>query len=222
MENTEQKIYKFGGKEYFSYALSSFTYASDGHKVFNSGWHFTDEVNYDDDSCTQFNNDKYDAYFIELDENNNVVMELHVNESKFEVVKANIYNIGKESVKGTSVDVVKNYQPVDGAYLSTSDPDVYESLSENEALKYATNEDCFISFQMYNKRFKLIGVVPQKMEMKVTFISAKGMAYRYTMKEANKDIKEYINVSLLPKGKYYVYVDMGGHVYNTTEYIEIN
>lgn len=223
LENIEASmVYTFGGEEYFSYALSSYTYSSDGHKLFNSGWHFTDEVDYDDSECTQFSNDKYDAYFVELDEENNVVMELHVLESKFEVVKANIYNLGKESIKGDGVDIVKNYKPVDGEYLSTYDPDVYELLKEEEALKYATNEDCFITFQMYNKRFKLIGVVPNKMSMKVTFISPKGVAYRYTMKEEYKDMKDFINISLLPKGKYYVYVNMGDHVYNTTEYIEIN
>lgn len=215
-------VYTFGGKEYFSYALSSYTYSSDGHRLFNSGWHFTDEVDYDDPECTQFSNDKYDAYFVELDESNNVVMELHVLESKFEVVKANIYNLGKESIKGEGVDIVSNYKPKNGEYLSTYDPDVYELLKEEEALKYATNEDCFITFQMYNKRFKLIGVVPNKMSMKVTFISPKGVAYRYTMKEEYKDMKDFINISLLPKGKYYVYVNMGDHVYNTTEYIEIN
>ena len=75
---------------------------------------------------------------------------------------------------------------------------------------------------MYNKRFKLIGFVPDEMEMKVSFISPKGTAYRYVMKEANKELKDFINISLLPKGRYYVYVDMGGYVYNTTEYIEIN
>ena len=222
LENMEARVnWSYGGKEYFSYALSSFTYSSDSHKVFNTGWHFTDEVDYDDPKCTQFSNDKYDAYLLEFDENNEVVLKLHINESKFEIVKANIYNLGKESVNKTDVKVVSNYKPGNGEYLSTSDPDIYETLTEEEALKYKSNEDCFITFQMYNKRFKLIGVVPDKMDMKVTFISAKGVAYRYTMKEANKEMKDYINISLLPKGKYYVYVNMGEHVYNTTEYIEI-
>lgn len=214
--------FKFGGKEYFSYALSSFTYSSDSHKLFNSGWHFSDEVDLNDPKCTQFNNDKYDAYFIELDENNEKIIELHVFESKFEVVKANIYNLEKESIKSVNKDLISNYKPGDGKYLSTYEADIYELLKESEALKFATNENCFISFQMYNKRFKLIGVVPKKMDMKVTFITTKGVAYRYTMKEANKDMLDFINLSLLPKGKYFVYVEMGGHVYNTTEYIEIN
>lgn len=214
--------WSFGGKEYFSYALSSYTYSSDGHSLFNSGWHFTKDVDYSDPECTQFSNDKYDAYLIEFDKDNNILLKLHINESKFEAVKANIYNLEKESVNSKEVKTVKNYSPANGQYLSTYEPDKYTLLTEEDALKYQVNENCFITFQMYNKRFKLIGVVPNKMEMKVTFISPKGMAYQYMMKESGKDMLDFINVSLLPKGKYFVYVNMGEHVYNTTEYIEIN
>lgn len=222
LEKREARVdWKFGGQEYFSYALSSFTYTSDNHKVFNSGWHFTDEVDYSDPECTQFSNDKYDAYFVEFDENNNIILELNVKESKFEVVKAPIYNLERESVNSKEVKTVKNYKVDAGFYLSTYEPDKYESLTEEEALKFASNDDCFITFQMYNNRFKLIGNVPDNMDMKVTFISTKGTAYRYTMKETNGELKDFIILSLLPKGKYYVYVNMGSHVYDTTEYIEI-
>lgn len=222
LDSMEAKVeWKFGGREYFSYALSSFTHTSDNHKVFNSGWHFTDEVKYNDPECTQFSNDKYDSYFIEFDENNNIILNLNVKESKFEVVKANIYNLEKESVNSKEVKTVKNYKVSAGSYVSTYEPDKYETLTEDEALKFSVNSDCFITFQMYNNRFKLIGNVPDKMDMKVIFISPKGIAYRYTMKETSKELKDFIILSLLPKGKYYVYVNMGDHVYDTTEYIEI-
>lgn len=90
---TAKVLYKFGGQKYFSYALSSFNYSKEGHKIFNSGWHFsTDEV-YNDSACTQFSNDKYDAYIVELDDQDNVLVELKINESKFEVIKAPIYNL---------------------------------------------------------------------------------------------------------------------------------
>ena len=99
--------------------------------------------------------------------------------------------------------------------------DVFETLTEEEALKYATNEDCFITFGMFNDRFKLIGSVPDHMDFRVTFISTKGVAYRYTLKEANKEMKDFLNLTLMPRGRYYVYVNMGDYVYNTTEYIEL-
>ena len=108
-----------------------------------------------------------------------------------------------------------------GTYLTTYADEEFETLTEEEALAYATNEDCFISFQMYNNRFKLLGAVPEEMDMRVTFISTRGVAYRYTMKEANGELKDFINLSGMPEGRYYVYVNMGDYVYNTTEYIEI-
>ena len=96
---TAEVTYKFGGQEYFSYALSSYNQTYDGNTLFNSGWHFSDEVNYDDPNCTQFNNDKYVAHIIEFDKNKEKLLELKVNESKFEVIKANIYNLSLSSVK---------------------------------------------------------------------------------------------------------------------------
>lgn len=222
-EKMEAKVvWKFGGQEYFSYALSSFTYAKDNHKIFNSGWHFTDKVNYNSSECTQFSNDSYDAYLIDFDKNNNISVKLHINESKFEVVKAPIYNLGVVSVKSETLSTIPNYNVSEGKYLSTHENDKYEILSEDEALKYASNEPLFITFQMYNKRFRLIGSVPEKMDMKITFISTRGIAYRYILKEKNQDIKDFIIISDLPKGRYYVYVNMNEFIYNTTEYIEIN
>ena len=201
--------------------MSSYTHGSDKHKVFNTGWRFTDEVDYDNPECTQFSNDKYDAYLIEFDENNNIVLEMNILESKFEVVKAPIYNLERESVNSKKVKVVKNYYPERGEYLSSYEPDVFETLTEEEALKYAVNEDCFITFGMFNDRFKLIGSVPDHMDFRVTFISTKGVAYRFTLKEANKEMKDFLNLTLMPRGRYYVYVNMGDYVYNTTEYIEL-
>lgn len=213
--------WSFGGQEYFSYALSSFTYTSDKHKVFNTGWRFTDEVAYDDPACTQFSNDKYDAYVIEFDENNNIVLEMHILESKFEIVKAPIYNLERESVNSKEIKVVKNYNPSPGSYVSTYEPDTYETLTEEEALEYKNSEISFITFRMYNDRFTLLGFLPEHMEFKVTFISTKGTAYRFTMKEKNQELKPFLNLSAMPRGRYYVYVNLGDFVYNTTEYIEL-
>lgn len=213
--------YKFGGQEYFSYALSSYTYTKDNHKVFNSGWHFTDKVAYTDPECNQFTNDKYDAYLIEFDDKNNIVLNMHIEESKFEVLKADIYNLAESSIKQTSLNELPNYSAQDGKYLSTLEADNYEELSEEEALKYQVNEPLEVTFFMYNNRFRFIGAIPSAMEARVTFISPSGKAYRYLLKEANKDVKEFIILDKLPKGRYYVYADWGEFVYNTTQYIEI-
>ena len=125
------------------------------------------------------------------------------------------------SVAKTMVDKVKNYAPEKGEYLTTFAPEEFETLTESEALKYKANEDCFISFVVYNNRFKLFGAIPDEMDFRVTFISTSGKAYRYTMKKAGEEIKDFINISGMPSGRYYVYVNMGDAVYNTTEYIDI-
>ena len=213
--------YKFGGQQYFSYALSSYTYTKNNHKVFNSGWHFTNEVAYNSPECNQFTNDKYDAYLIEFDEKNNILLNMHIDESKFEVLKADIYNLAEASIKASDMKEVPNYNPGDGKYLTTLDPDDYEELSEEDALKYQANESLDITFFMYNNRFRFIGAIPEAMEAKVTFISPSGKAYRYLLKEANKDVKEFIILDKLPKGRYYVYANWGNIVYNTTQFIEI-
>lgn len=218
---TASVVWKFGGQQYFSYALSSFTYASGNHKIFNSGWHFTDKVDIESSACNQFSNDSYDTYIIEFDENNNIILNMHLDESKFEVVKADIYNLSASSVKPTTVTEHKNYTTKKGLYTTTLPDEKYETLTEKEALKYAVNEDCFISFYMYNRRFKLNGILPDSSSLKVTFISPRGIAYRFNMKNANKDLKDFIDLTKLPSGRYYVYVDLDNKVYNTLQHIEI-
>ena len=221
---TAEVTYKFGGTEYFSYALSSYNHTFDGRTLFNSGWHFSDEVNYDDPSCTQFNNDKYVAYIIEFDESNEKLLELKVNESRFEVIKANIYNLSLSSVKPNKFDYIPNYEFNNEAYFTTNNEEKnYEELSEEEALKYKnTDEKIKLSFELVNKQFAFVGLMPDEYEIKVSFISTRGKAYRFSLKEANKDMKVSVNLSSLPKGRYYIYVDMGNKVYDTREYVEIS
>ncbi len=213
--------YKFGGKEYFSYALSSYTYTSNNHKIFNSGWHFTDKVEYDNPLCDQFTNDQYDSYIIEFDENNNIVLNMHIDESKFEVLKSDIYNLAENSVKPKKSGDVKNYTFPKGRYLSTFPVDVPEELTEEEALQFEQNDPLLISYIIHDNRFRLSGAVPTEMDMKIIFISPSGKAYRYTLKEKGQEIKQFIILDKLPKGRYYVYASMNDFVYNTTQYIEM-
>lgn len=212
--------YKFGGKEYFSYALSSYTYATNNHKIFNSGWHFTDKVDYNNEMCTQFSNDLYDSYIIDFDENNKPVVKLHIDESKFEVLKSDIYNFASISVIPKNIGIIDNYAVKNGKYTSTYPKDEFEILTEEEALKYQTNETNYITFNLYNNRLKLLGSIPNNMEFKVTLISTTGTAYRYTMKSKNTTTKEFIDLSNLPKGRYYIYVNLDEYIYNTTQYID--
>lgn len=222
LNNKTAKVdWKFGGKEYFSYALSSFTYSTNGHRVFNSGWHFTDEVNYEDLACTQFSNDKYDAYIIDFDENNNIVNKLKSPESKFEVVKANIYNLESVSVKPKTIDVVSNYKTELGKYLIPYEPDKYEELSESEALEFKNSVNQEIVFEIHNNKFSFVGYYPKDTSVNVTFISPRGKAYKYVLKESGQDIKDFINLSKLKSGRYYVFAEIDGEKYNIGNYIDI-
>ena len=220
---TAEVTYKFGGQEYFSYALSSYNQTYDGNTLFNSGWHFSDEVNYDDPNCTQFNNDKYVAYIIEFDKIKEKLLELKVNESKFEVIKANIYNLSLSSVKPEKHDDIPNYEFNDSAYFTTNNTSKdYEELSEEEALKYKDSTETIpLSFELVNRQFAFVGLMPDEFDIKVAFISTRGKAYRFNLKEANKDMKVSVNLSTLPKGRYYVYAEIGDDIYDTREYIEI-
>ena len=222
LNNKTAKVdWKFGGKEYFSYALSSFTYSTNGHRVFNSGWHFTDEVNYEDPACTQFSNDKYDAYIIDFDENNNIVNKLKSPESKFEVVKANIYNLESVSVKPKTIDIVSNYKTELGKYLIPYEPDKYEELSESEALEFKNSVNQEIVFEIHNNKFSFVGYYPKDTSVNVTFISPRGKAYKYVLKESGQDIKDFINLSKLKSGRYYVFAEIDGEKYNIGNYIDI-
>ena len=213
--------WKFGGQEYFSYALSSFTAAANGHKVFNSGWHFTEEVNYDDPECTQFSNDKYDAYIIDFDENNNIVNKIKSPESKFEVVKANIYNLESVSVNPKVLKTISNYSTEKGSYIISKDADKYEELSEKEALNYKNSEPQEISFEIHDNKFSLVGHFTKGSYIDIILISPKGKAYKYALKEKDQEMKNYVNLSGLAKGRYYLFTDINGDSYNTGKYIDI-
>lgn len=219
---TARVLYKFGGNKYFSYALSSFNYSKDGHKIFNSGWHFsTDEV-YNDSTCTQFNNDKYDAYIVELDDNDAVLVEIKINESKFEVVKAPIYNLEAISVTPKINKIIANYSfDTKAKYVTNLASSEYEKLTESDALAYKENSSNPISFFILNNHMSFQGMLLDSAELKVTFISPKGIAYRYTVKEAGEDKYKVLNLNNLPKGRYYIYVNLDNTIYNTTQYVEI-
>ncbi len=213
--------YAFGGKEYFSYAASSYTHTNDNHHIFGPAWHFPDSPFLDDSRCTLFTNTDIESYIMEFDENNNLLLKMQIAESKFETLKADIYNLAENSIKPKKVDEYKNYDFVNGKYLTTLEIDVPEELTRDDALKFEQNRALYIEFSMHDNRFSLEGALPDEVDLKVTFISPSGKAYRYLLKEANKDIKQFINLSKLPSGKYFIYVNLGEEVYNTTLYLEI-
>lgn len=214
--------FKYGGEEYFSYALGSFNYTKDNHKVFNSGWHFSDPTELDNPTCTQFTNDKYDAFIIELDENNNELAKIRIDESKFEVIKAPIYDLAAVSVNPKENEVHSNYEfDKEGSYKSNLGDVAYEKLSESEALAYKQNTGTPITFFILNGRMTFDGMLLDSSELKVTLISPKGIAYRYSVKDKNSDEYRVINLTTLPKGRYYIYVNLNEYIYNTLQHVEI-
>lgn len=220
-ENKTASIsYKFGGSEYFSYALSSYTYSLDNHKVFNSGWHFTNETEYDSPRCTQFSNDKYDAYVIDFDKDNKEVVKLHIKESKFEVVKAPIYNLNAVATNSTIIDKVPNYDLTgSGRYLSTANESSYTKLSKEEVKNFSTNEVSPFNFLMFNYRFKFNGILPINSKLDVVFITPQGEGYKYTYKESGKEAINILDINGLPNGRYYIYGVLDDSIFNTTQHI---
>lgn len=219
--NKNAKVeWKFGGPEYFSYALSSYTYASDGHTVFNSGWHFSKDTKYNDPTCTQFSNDQYDTYVIEFDENRNKLVELYIYESKFEVVKADIYDLAKESVNGSTKKTLSNYSADLATTYSTIENN-YTVLSREEAMAYAKNLKMNFSFGINSGKF-ITKIVPLPDDViDVIFIDLNGKAYKFNVKEKDDVIKEAY-IGSLPAARYYIYLQINNKKYNTLQHVIIN
>lgn len=220
VNKTAKVEWKYGGQDYFSYALSSYTYASDGHTVFNSGWHFSKDTKYNDPECTQFSNDRYDTYVIEFDENRNKLVELYIYESKFEVVKADIYDLAKESVNGSTKKTLSNYSADLATTLSTIENN-YTVLSKEEAMAYAENLRMNFSFGINSGKFisKIIALPDDVID--VIFIDLSGKAYKFNIKEASGEIKEAY-IGSLPPARYYIYLQYNNKKYNTLQHVIIN
>lgn len=218
---TAEVVWKYGGQEYFSYALSSFTYTKDNHKIFNSGWHFTDKVDYNNPKCTQFSNEYYDTRIIEFDENNNIVFKMRIDESKFEVIKANIYNLGDSSIKPNGDKLVKNYTAKKATVTSTVTSD-YKKLSEKEALAYKNSESTFSALYANNGKVGINAVVGEEIEINVIFISLKGEAYKFNLKQSGSEEFKEANIYSLPKGRYYIYAEVGEHTYNSLQHVIVD
>ena len=218
---TAELIWKYGGVDIFSYALSSFNYTSDGHKLINSGWHFDATAkNLDDPECTQFNNDEYDTFIIELDENDKVINKLHLYESKFEVIKADIYNLANVSVKPNKVDVNPNYKFEYAVATDTRDAQ-YTEISREDALAYKDAEDMLFSVHANNGRLGLNVIVDSNEKYDIAFISATGKAYLFNYLASDSRLEKEINYYQLPKGKYRVFVVMNGYKYDTLQYVTV-
>ncbi len=218
---TAELIWKYGGVDIFSYALSSFNYTSDGHKLINSGWHMDATAkNLDDPECTQFNNDEYDTFIIELDENDKVINKLHLYESKFEVIKADIYNLANVSVKPNKVDVNPNYKFEYAVATDTRDAQ-YTEISREDALAYKDAEDMLFSVHANNGRLGLNVIVDSNEKYDIAFISATGKAYLFNYLASDSRLEKEINYYQLPKGKYRVFVVMNGYKYDTLQYVTV-
>lgn len=214
-------IYKFGGREYFSYTLSSYNY-SGKNKIFNSGWHFRSEELYDDPTCTQFSNDKYNAFIVDFDNDNNKVFEMKVNESKFEVIKANIYNLEELSVSKKKKDVISNYTfDKNTGFITSKEYKNYELLSESESVKYNQNIPNSISLFLMNNMLKFNGSVPTEMKVSLTAISLKGVGYKYSLKDSGSDVLYQANLNSLPNGRYYIFLTVDEKIYNSKYFVEI-
>ena len=179
---TAKEVWKFGGIDYFSYALSSYTYSSDGHTLFNSGWHFNSKVNMNDPECTQFSNDQYDSFIIEFDENKNIVVSLYLYESKFEAVKADIYDIAKESVNGSKKKILHNYSAEHASTYTTLEQN-YEILTKEEAMSYAENFGWEFSFGINSGKFITNIAALNDEVIDVIFIDLQGSAYKFNIKQ---------------------------------------
>ena len=215
---TASVVWKFGGREYFSYALSSYTYSSDGHTLFNSGWHFPSEDVYNEPDCTQFSNDSYDSFIVEFDENKKKIVEMHIPESKFEAVKADIYNLAKESVNGNKDKVLKNYSAKDANIYHTTEQK-YEKIKMEDAMKYADNYKLHFPFAVNSGQF-ISHISPLSDDViNIVFINLQGDAYKFKLKGKNDVDVAIIDISTLPKGKYYIYLEYNDKYYNTLSHV---
>ncbi|MCR5224117.1 MAG: aryl-sulfate sulfotransferase [Bacilli bacterium] len=217
---TAELTWSYGGQDFFSYALSSFNYTPEGHKLITSGWHFTDKVKYDDPECTQFTNDQYDAFVIELDENNKEVLKLHLNESKFEVVKADIYNLSNASVRPENKDELKNYGPT---YAKATDTHAlsYEEISRDEALSYKDAEDMLFPVYANNGYLGITTALGTDTKIDVLFMATTGNAYKFTVRNVGEDTDRQVCYYNLPKGQYRVFVVINGYKYDTLQYVKV-
>lgn len=220
VNKTASIVYKFGGNKYFSYALSSYTYSADGHTIFNSGWHLTDE-NFKDPECTQFNAYLYDSFLIEFDENKNKLVELHINEGKFEAVRANIYKLEEQSVKKIKKDFVSNYQFGSIKRLNTEDPS-YEVLNEQDILDLANHESYEFTMSVSSSLLQVYLIDESDKPVRLSFVSGDGYAYRYTIKEPTENVLKDVDLTELPDNKYYLFIEADGVVYSTNQYVIVN
>lgn len=218
---TAELTYKYGGKDYFSYALSSFNYTDAGNKLINFGWHMTSDTDYSSSECTQFSASSYDAYLFELDANNNVSVELHMPQSKFEVVKADAYNLASVSVNPSTKDELSNYT-ASAAVRTTTNTKNYIELTKDEALAYKDGEKLEYAMVANHGRLLLNGAVADDKELDVVFIGLNGKGYKFVAKEAGKTSISEINFDVLPNGTYYVFVDYDGITYNALQYVVVD
>lgn len=213
--------WKYGGQEYFSYALSSYNYTSDNHSVFNSGWHFSDLIDYSDPECTQFNNEYYDATIIELDENRNEIFKMVSPQSLFEVIKADIYNLAESSIKPTKKKVIENYK-AKKAKVTSSETSTYTKLSESEALNYKYADVSLTAISAISGRVKVNVVASLDKEVNIIFINLQGDAYKFNLKAVGEEDIKTANVYALPSGRYYIFVEEEGIVLNSGQHIIVN
>ncbi len=191
----------------FNYALGSFNYTKDNHKLINFGYTFKEEA-------FQKKLNLYDyvgytfARIVELDDNDNLLFNATIDQSVYRVYKGSFYENDTKNYEIQAYSLIDNLEYNTLERVKTSS--MYELLNNAETSNY--------EFTVTKNNIELNTIFDDLQEVTFLFVGEKNDSYRFVYKAANEEAVKKIHLNL--SGRYAIYLKIDDKVYDCGRIIE--
>ncbi len=166
-----------------------------------------DSVDVNNYECTSSTNEEFKTEVIELDTNGNTLFNMLIN---YESENSILVSIPTEEMNYTLTKSTRTYSLINQSY---------EILDDNTVANYKSSEGLNVSIEYLNNHLKIDRIFDKSSKVTISLLDISGYAYEFNYKDANNYQNNYIDISLIKDGKYFIYLNIDGIVYNINRYI---
>lgn len=197
-------------KKLFSHQYGSIDVYENNSKLVNFGYVLDDDYRATKGATLSTSEKKPDHIYsliIEFDKNDNIIFKAKCEEGKYRAFKHNLYNEETSSMEVTKLNIFNSIEADNLIEKNTKDINLEDTVEWINSCDFTKNT------------FKTDFDIKENDEVKLYFVNKAGKINVLTYKEKdNSQINRIFNVEL--NGKYALYIDINGTVYNTKKTIQ--
>ena len=157
--------------------------------------------------CNATTIDNFNTNIYELDDKGNIFFNINLD---YETKNSIYYELNNNVIDYNFSKATRSYSLIN---------QTYEELDDNTVGNYKSSNGYNVSIEYLNNHLKIDQIFDLSSEVSISLLDISGYAYEFKYKEANKYQNNYIDISLIKEGKYFIYLKIDGMVYNINRYI---